>query len=197
MRSERKHWLCADRTVAHVLAAVTPPGYFTTGTSTTKCAANSYRAGWATGTSTASCTPCGNGLSAVDDTQVVQYSTAFPYVATNIGVTTVPQSCCEWPVKLTAACSAYDVHLSGGTHMPLAALESCTAHATPLNVCPRPMPKHHACSTVCWWPTTDPALRVRSYQAWTRPVLRDQHKQLEVSPGRGNKGSCLDEMLIA
>jgi hypothetical protein len=146
MRSERKQW-CADRTVAHVLAAVTPPGYFTTGTSTTKCAANSYRAGWATGTSAASCMPCGNGLSAVDDTQVVQYSTAFPYVATNVGVTTVPQSCCEWPVKLTAGCSAYDAHPSGGTHMPLAALESCTVHATPLNVCPRPMPKHHACST--------------------------------------------------
>jgi hypothetical protein len=93
------------------LLAVTPPGHFTASGTTAKCPAGTFRAEWAVGTSAASCTPCGTAVLAKDNSQIVQYSTAFPYVATSIGVADSSSACCEYPAafwlwKLPADASA-------------------------------------------------------------------------------------------
>jgi len=77
------------------LSADTPPGYFTSGGSTSKCAAGSYRDSWATGSEASSCQSCGTGVFAAFDTQIEEYSMTNPNSKTLVGVTTSPSSCCE------------------------------------------------------------------------------------------------------
>lgn len=81
------------------LSADTPPGYFTSGGSTSKCAAGSYRASWATGSEASSCQSCGTGVFAASDTQIEEYSITNPNSKTLVGVTTSASSCCEFVMQ--------------------------------------------------------------------------------------------------
>lgn len=85
------------------LLAVTPPGHFTASGMTAKCPAGSFRAEWAVGANAASCTPCGAGVPAKENTQIVQYSATFPYIATSIRIANSSGACCKYqPVCLSA-----------------------------------------------------------------------------------------------
>jgi hypothetical protein len=81
--------------VVLVWLAVTPPGHFTAGGTTSKCAAGSFRDGWVAASEAASCTQCGDGVFAFDDASILSYNPTPPYSTTTISVTTKASSCCE------------------------------------------------------------------------------------------------------
>lgn len=108
-----------------VLFAVTPPGHFTAGGMTANCPAGSFRAEWAVGANAASCTPCGAGVAAKENSEIVQSSTTFPYVATSIRVADSSGACCKYQPVCLLALTACDA----------SAHSACIALADKLTVC--------------------------------------------------------------
>lgn len=76
-------------------SAVVPPGYYFDGTTTTKCAAGSYRADWKTTTQATSCISCGEGVKAATTDQIKQYNITDATITEMVQVTTSSDDCCK------------------------------------------------------------------------------------------------------
>lgn len=78
---------------------VTPPGYKTTGGSTTACGAGLYRAEWTTPSAASACTPCGVGILAEAVDQITSYDISTE-AASSVSVAGSAGACCEYPLSL-------------------------------------------------------------------------------------------------
>jgi hypothetical protein len=77
------------------MPAVTPPGYFTSGSTTQKCAPGTFRANWKTGTEAAACLSCGEGVKTDMTDRLAMYDILNPANMTYERITTSSDDCCE------------------------------------------------------------------------------------------------------